>query len=79
MVLVVDFSWVPKLETSAAKITGHIRNRLIGGTYHIRGLSGNMPRKYGLKNGTVPPFLVGGRTTPLKNMLVSWDYEIPNI
>jgi hypothetical protein len=59
MVLVVDFSWVPKLETSATKITGHLRNRLIGGTYHIRGLSGNIPRKYGLKNMVLtkkPPF-----------------------
>jgi len=23
--------------------------------------------------------LAGGRPTPLKNMKVSWDYEIPNI
>jgi hypothetical protein len=27
------------------------------------------------KNG----FLVGGIPTPLKNMKVSWDYDIPNI
>jgi hypothetical protein len=25
------------------------------------------------------PYLVGGIPTPLKNMRVSWDYDIPNI
>ena len=32
----------------------------------------NLSEKYGL---WVPPFLVGGIPTPLKNMKVSWDYS----
>ena len=35
--------------------------------------------RYGSKPYLGRPYLVGAISTPLKNMLVSWDDEIPNV
>jgi len=38
-----------------------------------------MPRPTTVRQARPLEDLVGGIPTPLKNMKVSWDYEIPNI
>jgi hypothetical protein len=55
-----------------AVLLAHYRND--GFTLQERISRGNSSTKH----GNINEYLVGGLPTPLKNMKVSWDHDIPN-